>query len=165
MRRAKRLIYWFAYRAALCYWFLFRPTARGAYVAVWYGNELLLIQNSYKHGLTLPSGGIKKNETSISAAIRELAEEVGIRATEDELTLIQEFKSTDEGKIDLSVVFELRLDQRPSITVDNVEVVRAEFVSFPDVASKDLTSIARQYVEFVSSPGETDSRQDKKDLS
>lgn len=150
MKTILRVAYRCAYKLALCYWFVFRPTQRGAYVAVWSKGKLLLIKNSYKAGYTLPSGGVKKYESIESAAVRELAEEVGIQASPDDLRLIDEFKSTSEFKTDRSTVYELHLAEQPAITIDNIEVTAFEFVSMPEVKTRKLTSIANQYVDHLS---------------
>ena len=138
-----------AYGLALCYWFLFRPTESGAYVAVWHGDRLLLIKNSYKRGYTFPAGGLKRNESSRDAAVRELAEEVDVIVSPEQLRFAQEFESTSEFKLDRSTVFELRLESEPAITVDGIEVVEFEFVCLADIESRKLTSIARQYIRWL----------------
>ena len=147
MKTILRVAYRCAYKLALCYWFVFRPTEQGAYVAVWSHDRLLLIKNSYKSGYTLPSGGIKKNESVKSAAARELAEEVGIVVSPDDLRLVQEFHSISEFKTDRSTVFELHLAKEPTITIDNIEVTEFEFVPEAEVKTRKLTSIANQYVD------------------
>ncbi len=147
MKTILRIAYLCAYKLALCYWFVFRPTERGAYVAVWSKGKLLLIKNSYKAGYTLPSGGVKKNESIESAAVRELAEEVGIQVSTNDLQLIDEFQSTSEFKTDLSTVYELHLAEEPAITIDNIEVTAFEFVSVSEIKTRKLTSIANQYVD------------------
>ena len=61
-----------AYRVALVYWFVFRPERKGVYVAVWYGRQVLLIENSYRAKQTFPSGGVERGESDQEAALREL---------------------------------------------------------------------------------------------
>ena len=45
------------FRLALLYWRVRRPRLQGAYVAVWHGERVLLVQNSYRRKLSLPAGG------------------------------------------------------------------------------------------------------------
>ena len=141
-----RMTFRIAYRAALCYWYLFRPETRGVYVAVWCGPEILLIRNSYKSKQTLPAGGVKRGESDVDAAVRELREEVGIHLTAEDLTLFQCFVSNEEFKTDKSVVFEARLEQVPNITVDRCEVVHAEFVESREASQRELVSVVQQYM-------------------
>ncbi len=61
------------------YWFLFRPTTTGVKCILHYGDEVLLIRNSYGLKLwTLPGGGVKQGESLEEAVIREVKEEVGV---------------------------------------------------------------------------------------
>lgn len=64
------------------YWFIFRPKISGVKILVEYKNSYLLIKNSYVSDpkWNLPGGGIEKNQSLTQNAMRELFEEVGIRA-------------------------------------------------------------------------------------
>ncbi len=48
-----------------------------ALVALWHGDELLLVFDRYRHRWELPGGGIDPGETPQQAAVRELREESG----------------------------------------------------------------------------------------
>ncbi len=137
-----------AYRAALCYWFVFRPETKGVYVAVWCGPQVLLIENSYKAKQTFPSGGVKRGESNEDAALRELREEVGLRLVRDDLRYCDRFVSRDEYKTDDSVVFETQLQEIPTITIDRREVVHAEFLDSREARRRELVSVARQYLSW-----------------
>jgi ADP-ribose pyrophosphatase YjhB (NUDIX family) len=140
-----------AYRAALCYWFLFRPETKGVYVAVWCGRKILLIRNSYKPKQTFPAGGVKRGESDIDAAIRELHEEVGLSLQAEDLSLFQRFVSREEYKTDKSVVFETHLDIVPSLDIDRREVVHAEFVEMDVACDRELVSVVEKYLAQKSS--------------
>lgn len=61
------------------YWFLFRPETSGVKIVTQYQDEVLMIRNNYGIGnWTFPGGSIDKSESPEKAAVRELAEEVGI---------------------------------------------------------------------------------------
>ena len=135
-----------AYRLALIYWFVFRPTTRGAYTAVWHANELLLIRNSYKPGWTLPAGGVKSGETARQAAVRETREETGVDISESDLRHVADFTSRSEFKDDRSTVFEVTLDVRPPVSIDGREVEAAQFMPLSEIPMSQLNSIAAQYV-------------------
>ncbi len=124
-----RALYFLAYRIMRVWWFIRRPRGRGAYVAVWRGDELLLIQNSYRAGYTVPCGNIKRGESARDAARRELAEEVGIRVSASDLEFVCELEVPFENKQDHAFFFELRHDSGAEIhyQVDNREVVWAGF--------------------------------------
>src|SRR5262249_60964323 len=48
--------------------------------------RMLLLRQPSKDGWGLPAGLLNRNETPVQAAVRELFEETGIRATADDLT-------------------------------------------------------------------------------
>lgn len=137
-----------AYRVLLAWWWIARPERRGVHVAVWWGERLLVIQNSYRRAWTLPSGGVKSREDLLSAAVRELREEVGIATEPATLRLAREFTSREEYKTDRSAVYELSLDEEPRVVPDGREVVAAEFVGVQEATARSLTSIVSQYLEW-----------------
>lgn len=138
-----------AYRLLLVYWFIFRPTGGGAYVAVWNDGQILIVKNSYKSVWTFPAGGSKRGESMPETAVRELFEEVAIQVAPSELTLVDYFVSKSEYRTDRSTVFEIDFAERPPFQIDNTEVVAAKFVDFEDLTSKkyELACIANQYVQ------------------
>jgi len=138
-----------AYWILRAWWFVRRPTKEGAFVAVWRGNELLLIRNSYRRGITIPSGGVDPGETPREAARRELHEEVGI-ATSDEALLVPfcTLELPYEGKRDRAHFFELQLDASAScsITIDRREVVWADFCPEARLEEHPLNPFVRAYL-------------------
>ena len=124
-----RLGYRCAYQALRVYWRVAHPTTHGALVALWCEGELLLVQNSYVKFRSLPGGALNRGETGRQAAIRELREEVGIVAREEDLVPVVDEVIEWQGKRDHVAIFELVLEQRPAFAVDNREVVSAGFYS------------------------------------
>ena len=129
-------------------WYLFRGQGYGVYVAVWCRGRVLVIRNSYKSRDTLPSGGLHRGESQRDAAARELREEVGIRVDPAELREVKTFLSVEEYKKDYSTVFEISFDSVPGVQIDHREVVRAEFLSPEECATREFVSIVRQYFEW-----------------
>ena len=134
-----RIFYNLAYRALLCIWFVTRPTVHGVYVAVWHEKMLLIIKNSYRKRYTLPCGRIKQGEELAEAAVRELAEEVGLVLEKDRLTFVGEYVGKFKHATDIGHFFEVEMTELPEIKVDNREVVRAEFMSLEEVARLNLS--------------------------
>ncbi len=122
--RLFQLGYRFAYPLALL-WQRFARRIAGTGVAVWHGGQILLVWHSYRPGWSLPGGWIKRGESAEACACRELAEEVGILATPQELTPVP---SVVRGQI----LFEYRPAARPAVRVDNREIVRGEFLDPAD---------------------------------
>lgn len=77
----RRIAYRSLFPLFVIFWFLARPTLRGALCLVIKDGQLLMIRNSY--GLrrwSLPGGFINAREDPRDAAIRELREETGLIA-------------------------------------------------------------------------------------
>jgi 8-oxo-dGTP pyrophosphatase MutT (NUDIX family) len=140
---------WLAYRLLLALWFVFRPERRGVFVAVWQAGRLLLIRNSYRAGLTLPAGGVGRGETREAAALRELAEEVGIVAAPEALRFVREIPSCFEYKRDRCTFFEIELGESDTVVprVDRREVVWAGFLPREEALRAALLPPVRAYLE------------------
>ena len=108
-------------------WFLRRPETTGALVAVWHHGRVLLVKNSYRSQLTLPGGYVKPREDRRTTAARELHEEVGIRVQPRRLVHAYHGTHFFEYRKDTLDIYELEVDEAPSVQVDAREVVQAEF--------------------------------------
>ena len=147
MARLHRAALWLAYRVLLVGWFVFRPRRRGVFVAVWQGGRLLAIRNSYRDGLALPAGGLKRGESALDAALRELREEVGIATRPEALRFACELPSRFEYKRDRGSFYELELDERPAFRPDGREVTWADFVTPEEALASRLVPPVRAYLE------------------
>jgi 8-oxo-dGTP diphosphatase len=123
------------------------PLTHGAYVAVWRGQRLLIIRNSYKPGETMPAGGLKRGESYREAARRELAEEVGIDVEADRLEFACELEIHGRYGRDRSQFFELHLERDPEVKIDRREVVWWTFCPAQELAKRPLIRIVRRYLE------------------
>lgn len=73
--------------------------SRGTAIVIREG-KVLLVKDRGKHKFSLPGGGINKNEPSMAAAVRELFEELGMRARKAERIFKCDFKGvTNNHKI------------------------------------------------------------------
>jgi len=145
--RIVQCIYWVAYRLHLLWTFVFRPATEGVWIAVWHQGQLLLIKNSYRRFITLPGGGMDNGETPLAAAIRELREEVGIEASQTDLSLYKQYLSLCEFKHDRINLFELELTEQPTIHIDNHEVSWAQITTGQDALKLKLFPTLRVYLE------------------
>jgi ADP-ribose pyrophosphatase YjhB (NUDIX family) len=123
--RGFQLAYKCAYQLMRVYWTVRKPTTNGALVAIWNNGEVLLTRNSYVRYYAIPGGYLRRGETNREAALRELREEVGVSARADDLKLLVDETHGWEGKQDHVSIFELDVEQRPAIKVDNREVIEA----------------------------------------
>jgi len=144
---AYRVTYRAAYKVMRVYWKALRPQVHGALVAIWNGGEILLVKNSYVRYYSLPGGYVHRKETGLEAAIRELLEETGVRAAPSDLHLALDQQHDWEGKREHIEIFELDLAHRPTVKVDNREVVEARFFA-PEAALKlELFGPLRKVIE------------------
>ena len=122
-RMSLKLAYW----GMRVVWFLTRRPHSGGAVAVWSGDRLLTVRESYRNCFSIPGGGTKGEEEPIQAAIRELREEVGIAAKPEDLRPVLISSTTWEDRRDAVHVFEYRPLSEPAIAIDNREIVWADY--------------------------------------
>ncbi|MEM7313259.1 MAG: NUDIX hydrolase [Planctomycetota bacterium] len=146
MNFLRRTAYWFLYRVALISWMITRPTTIGAYLAIWHDGKVLIIKNPYKNHYTLPCGGLKPGESTAEAAVREAHEEVGILVDHTQIRLAGRFISYQEFKRDECDVYEIELDEAPTITIDNHEVTFGKFLTSPEAKKLPMMHIVEQYL-------------------
>ena len=128
------------------YRFLFRPVVRGVYIAVWYDEELLLVENSYRSGFYFPSGGVKAREKPLEAAQRELSEEVGLEESPEKFVRAFEMQVNHSNMQDVVTIFEVNLDEQPALALDRREIITARFVPLRDGLKLDLAAVVREYL-------------------
>lgn len=145
--RAHQFVYRWGYRAARQWWRLRRPRTRGAFVGVWCGTRVLVLQNSYVEYRSFPGGGIDRGETPVAAARRELWEEVGIRVEASRLQHVLKMEQHFEGKRDTVHVFEIDLEVEPPLVIDHREVIDARFVEARDVLKERIFTPVRRHIE------------------
>ena len=147
---AWRTAFRLAFPLARIWWRLTRPRHEGVVVAVYVGPALLLVRSSYRRGWHLPGGGVRRGEMPETAARRELAEEIGLRASE--LLPAGFTRGIWDGRRDRVHVFELRLVELPQLQLDNREVIAARLTSPAELKSMVLTGPAAAYLGKVGQP-------------
>ena len=135
-----------AFLAQLCVHAVLRPRVVGAHVVVRFEDRVLLVKNSYRRARGFPAGRVDRGEGVRAAAARELREEVGIEVDEGRLIPLAVVVTRHEFKTDEAHLFELRLDERPVVTIDRREVVWADFVPI-EAIDFPLHAPARRWLE------------------
>jgi 8-oxo-dGTP pyrophosphatase MutT (NUDIX family) len=150
--RVWRLAMRVAYRLLLVWWWVRRPEIHGSYIAVWHGERVLVIRNSYRRLLSFPAGGRARGETLLEAARRELYEEVGIRAELEQLAYCGDFVHDQNYAEDHGHMFELRCAAAPELRIDRREVIWAEFLAPEDALARGVVGVVRLYLDKVTLP-------------
>jgi 8-oxo-dGTP diphosphatase len=142
-----RTAYRSAYALARVYWFVRRPRTRGVFVGVWHAGRVLLLQNSYKHKLSMPGGGYHRGESAPECGARELREEVGVHMAPAVLRTVFETVGSEENKDDHVTFVEVDVDAEPVLTIDRREVTWAAFIDLDTALRLNLSSLVRAYLE------------------
>ncbi|NTX56603.1 NUDIX hydrolase [Myxococcus sp. CA039A] len=138
-----------AYALARVYWLVRHPRTQGVFVGVWHEGRVLLLQNSYKHQLSMPGGGMDAHESPAEAGARELHEEVGVRVDPASLRPAFETVGTSENKEDHVRFLELDVDSEPSLTIDDREVTWAAFIDLDTALRLPVSPLVRAYLEHA----------------
>jgi 8-oxo-dGTP diphosphatase len=136
-----------AYRLMCLYWRFGRVHTNGALVVLWHESRCLLIRNSYVSYFSLPGGYVKSGESATQAAVRELREEVGLRVNPEQLVFGREETHQWAGKTDHVVLFDLHVNAAPTVTIDNREVIAADFFTVEEALKLTLFPPLRRHLE------------------
>lgn len=146
-------LYRAAYRAAYplwrCYLDLFRPRTRGAQVALWSGDRVLLVRNSYRRNYVFPGGFIRDGEDTAAAASRELYEETGVKVPAERLGFSFAWPERGGESEAHDDIYECILEERPLLSIDNREVVEARFMTPRCALALPLEQHVRHYLSTV----------------
>ena len=123
--RAWQLSYRLGFWVMRAWWRWRRPEHEGALIAVYLGSSLLMLRCSYRAEWSFPGGGVQPGESPLEAARRELQEEIGLAPSG--FGPAQELCGLWDGRIDRVHVFPMQLDDRPTLRMDNREIVAARF--------------------------------------
>jgi 8-oxo-dGTP pyrophosphatase MutT (NUDIX family) len=125
---------------------LARPHTHGALVAIWCEGELLLVETSYRRSWSLPGGGIERGETARQAAVRELAEEVGLRVRAVQLLDPWQITERGPGGLNTVTIFTLPVQTRPELVIDGLEIVAVHWLSREQALTRELPGHVRCYL-------------------
>ena len=144
--RCCRIGYRAAYRLQRLWWLARRPRLRGAQIALWHGEEILLIRSSYRPCWELPGGGVRPGESPRDAALRECREEVGLALPAAALREAQTEEILWEHRHDVVTIFETTLAERPLPLPDKREIVVAVFRTPASIAESELNPHLARYL-------------------
>ena len=118
---------------------------------VWVDDRILAVRHSYRPGLTVPGGNIKRREHPSAAAARELFEEVGIRVQPADLILAAILGPNRAGSY--AYVLAAFLPDEPAIRIDRREIVFARFCNPSELRKGEqaLVEMTRDALNLVKS--------------
>lgn len=96
-----------------------RDVVPAALVVVEHAGAVLMIFDSGRRAWELPGGGREHGETTRQNAVRELAEETGIRGVELEGVAVAEFELVAPDRHELLAVYRVRLRAEPRLLVND----------------------------------------------
>jgi ADP-ribose pyrophosphatase YjhB (NUDIX family) len=135
-----------AYWCARAWWFVRRPRTRGAAIALWAEDRVLLVKTSYRKRCSLPGGFVGANEQTRDAACREVREETGIVVPPERLRLVYEQMLFVEHHYDTLSIFEMELTSAPAVAVNGRELIWIGWKTAEEAASLPLLSHVRAYL-------------------
>jgi 8-oxo-dGTP pyrophosphatase MutT (NUDIX family) len=118
--RLRRLAYRLAYRVLQVIWFVWRPHKRGVKCLVTCRDRVLLVRHTYgSRAWDVPGGAIKRGESPLSAAHREMEEELGLNGVE--WAEIGQVEGSVNHRRDLIHCFRAEMCE-PALTIDRGEL-------------------------------------------
>jgi len=135
-----------AYLLLRGWWAIRRPETHGAHLAVWRGDSLLLIRNSYRNGESVPAGRIGRGEDPAAAAARELWEEVRLEVPQAALVPAGIHCVDFEGKRDHAHFFEWSAPLDAAPVPDHREVTEVLWVPAGELSTRALLPHTRAYL-------------------
>jgi 8-oxo-dGTP diphosphatase len=143
--RIRRLGYRLAFRFLQVFWFVARPEKRGVKCLVTDRDRVLLVRHTYgRRDWDVPGGSIKRRESPLKAAHREMSEELGLDGAP--WAEIGQVRGRLDHRRDTIHCFRVELSA-PALTLDRGELETAEW--FPRASLPD--DIAPYVDEIVAS--------------
>jgi 8-oxo-dGTP pyrophosphatase MutT (NUDIX family) len=139
------LFYKLAYSLLRVYWFVFRPQIYGVKCLIEFEGRILLIRNTYGDmSWTFPGGGYKRNESSETATLREVREEVGISL--GRVRPLGEYTSTEGYKRDTVSCYAAEVTT-PIFEIERSEIYEAAWFNWAELPHP-LALDARRVIEL-----------------
>lgn len=144
-----------AYKAA---WFVRKgvrflpfPHLNGGMVALWCDDRALFVRNSYNDYYGFPGGRLGMSEGFQAAAVRELAEETGIRLAEDETEFAFGRDLRFGWRKDRVEIFaSFTTGALPTVTLDPVEIAEFHWWTIEEAMAQPLYRPVRAYLVNLS---------------
>jgi 8-oxo-dGTP diphosphatase len=141
-------LYWLASVTYETWRLVVRPHTHGALVAIWYKDQVLLVETSYRQNWGLPGGGIAGGETVRQAAVRELAEELGLVVQPEELLNPWTISERGLGGLNTVTIYELEARELPKLVIDGLEIVACHWFRLNEALDLKLSAHVHVYLQL-----------------
>jgi ADP-ribose pyrophosphatase YjhB (NUDIX family) len=149
---ARRRVFRIGYFALQCWWMIRRPNTAGVKVVLRRGDDVLLVRHTYgrRSEWDLPGGFLNGDEAPQDAVLRELSEEVGLRAQRPVALGAVVLRSS--GRRDTVHCFAADAEpDAPDLDVDPGEIAQARWFAHdalpPETTTYTRRMVARAYWE------------------
>jgi ADP-ribose pyrophosphatase YjhB (NUDIX family) len=145
----QRIGYRVAYTVLRTYWFIRRPKLSGVKCVLTDGDEVLLVRHTYgPRAWDLPGGAIKRGEAPVTAARREMTEELGVSI--DDWRALGTVTVIVDHRRDLVHCFQAQTPER-ELAIDLGELAAASWFARDGLPS-DLGRYAGRILAHVPEP-------------
>lgn len=146
---AQRTVYQLGYPLARIWWWAVPQTAEGVAVALRHGEQVVVVRQSFRRGVSLVGGGVSVGEAPAEAAVREVMEEVGILVPVDRLRSLGTVDLVHESRQVRVHLFTAHLPAAVALRPDGAEVVSAMWSGPESLAGrKDLHPILAHWLNM-----------------
>jgi 8-oxo-dGTP pyrophosphatase MutT (NUDIX family) len=129
--RLRRIGFRLAYRGLQVVWFLRRPETQGVKCVLGCGEQILLVRHTYgRRSWDVPGGSIKRRESPLSAAHREMTEELGLDGAQ--WAEIGQLRGRLDHRRDTIHCFRTEMSA-PALTLDRGELETAQWFPRADL--------------------------------
>jgi 8-oxo-dGTP pyrophosphatase MutT (NUDIX family) len=130
----RRTAYRVAWVGLQVYSYVRRPQMRGAKCLLSDGDLVLLVQHTYgSRKWDLPGGALKRHETPVEAARREVHEELGVLI--EDWTALGELRVAQSGRDDTIHCFQAEV-RAPQLAVNEAEIATTRWFPRADLPSE-----------------------------
>jgi 8-oxo-dGTP diphosphatase len=129
--RIRRLGYRLAFRVLQVFWFVARPQKHGVKCLITDRDRVLLVRHTYgRRSWDVPGGSIKRRESPLSAAHREMTEELGLDGAQ--WAEIGQLRGRLDHRRDTIHCFRTEVSA-PALTLDRGELETAQWFPRADL--------------------------------
>ena len=146
----RRLGYRLAYRGLQVFWFVARPHKEGVKCLVTDRDQVLLVRHTYgRRSWDVPGGSMKRRESPLTAAHREMVEELGLDGAR--WAEIGQIRGRADHRRDIIHCFRAELSA-PALTLDHAELQTARWFPRAELP-EDVGPYVRQIVAAAPAAG------------